>query len=351
MFTTCEAVTPGHPDKLCDQISDAILDAHLTRDPNARVACEVMATKDKLIIAGEITSTATVDYKATAQNVIADTGYVGVWEYQPEIINTLNTQSENIARHTNPTLKEKQGAGDQGIMFGYAHNPSTGLHPAHEAATKIVRLMTRLHNQNPNKWGPDGKTQVTWDDIKNKPVTIIASQQHGIPLHEAREELSNNIRHLLPDAQTITINPGGQFNIGGPTADTGLTGRKIIADTYAGVARHGGGAFSGKDPSKVDRSAALAARQAAKWLARAYQTTKVEVALAYAIGIPEPVSIQVRDHTGYRADMTREAIHRFEFTPHAITHRLKLTRPTWTETAKYGAFTNPEFEWEKTDKS
>lgn len=346
---TCEAITPGHPDKVCDQISDAILDAHLTQDPNARVAVETLASANNLIIAGEVTSCANVDYDEIARKTIQKIGYTSIWNYHPKITIDIHQQSPDIALRTNPN--SIQGAGDQGIMYGYATNTPSGLHPAHELAVNLAKHIYNLHKTNPTQWGPDGKTQVTWNTETNQPETIVVSLLHSPTTPNPQKQLTNLINEYLKTQNTppckLLINPSGAFTIGGPTADTGLTGRKIIADTYASIAPHGGGAFSGKDPSKVDRSAAYATRHAAKTIVQKFNLEEALVSVAYAIGEPQPLQITVKT-TPPNPQAQQWAQDNYDFTPAGITKQLGLNAPIYQTTAEHGAFTNPNFPWEKT---
>ena len=306
---TSESVSEGHPDKICDQVSDAILDAVLAQDPNSFVACECYATTNLLIIGGEITTTAKVDYEEVARSVIRDIGYdddeIGFNYKTVKIINLIKEQSNNIRQGIVKDNYKNQGAGDQGIMFGYASNETKGYMPlAISIAHKLVREATRLRKENklPNAL-PDMKSQVTIDYTNKTPriETILMSVQHkkGTDLNKFKEEVYQKV--MVPVVKSfglnldfkVLFNPTGKFEIGGPKGDTGLTGRKIIVDTYGGSARHGGGAFSGKDPSKVDRSAAYMARYIAKNLVAAGVSIRMEIQLSYAIGEPNPQSIDI----------------------------------------------------------
>ena len=335
MFTT-ESVTAGHPDKVCDQISDAILDAALHRDPHARTAVEVMATPGRITVAGEVTTSAPLDVEHIARSTLARIGYP---TSRFTVENLLVEQSPDIAQGV-----DTGGAGDQGHMFGYAVN-EPGYLPT--PVTLAHRLARAIH-ANPFGLGPDGKTQVTFDG--NQLRTVLVSIQHPETLDQAevREQVTDIITpHVDLSDVTLLVNPTGRFVLGGPDADTGLTGRKIIVDTYGGTARHGGGAFSGKDPSKVDRSAAYAARQAAVSLVANGYADRAEVQLAYAIGVPEPVSINVDTFgTGDETSALR-ALADVDFTPNGITTRLHLRETRYEPTAAYGHFTDPTYPWER----
>ncbi len=367
---TSESVTEGHPDKIADQISDSILDSMLAEDPFSRVACETLVTTGMVFIAGEITTNTYVDIPGLVRETIREIGYTRAkygFDYETcAVITSIDKQSGDIAMGV-----DTGGAGDQGLMFGYACNETKELMPlplslAHKLAMKLadVRKQDVL-----NYLRPDGKTQVSIEYTKDgKPVkvdTIVISTQHSsdITLKEIREDLIEKvIKPIIPpellDEETVKyhINPTGRFVIGGPQGDCGLTGRKIIVDSYGGVGSHGGGAFSGKDPSKVDRSASYMARYIAKNLVAAGIADKLEVQLAYAIGVPEPVSIYVDAFgTGkVEANVISGLIRdHFELTPGGIIKSLDLRRPIYKKTAAYGHFGRelPEFTWEKTDKA
>ncbi len=367
---TSESVTEGHPDKIADQISDSILDSMLAEDPFSRVACETLVTTGMVFIAGEITTNTYVDIPGLVRETIREIGYTRAkygFDYETcAVITSIDKQSGDIAMGV-----DTGGAGDQGLMFGYACNETKELMPlplslAHKLAMKLadVRKQDVL-----NYLRPDGKTQVSIEYTKDgKPVkvdTIVISAQHSsdITLKEIREDLIEKvIKPIIPsellDEETVKyhINPTGRFVIGGPQGDCGLTGRKIIVDSYGGVGSHGGGAFSGKDPSKVDRSASYMARYIAKNLVAAGVADKLEVQLAYAIGVPEPVSVYVDAFgTGkIEANVISGLIRdHFELTPGGIIKSLDLRRPIYKKTAAYGHFGRelPEFTWEKTDKA
>ena len=377
---TSESVTEGHPDKVADQVSDAVLDAILAQDPHARVACETLVTTGLCLVSGEITTEAYVDIAETAREVIKGIGYtnadfgfdgktcgvlVALDAQSPDIAQGVN-KSEEVRARTGSDDLDLQGAGDQGMMFGYACNETETLMPlpihlAHRLAERLA--LVRKSSQIPYL-RPDGKTQVTFDYEDGKPVrlkTVLISTQHdeGIDRDTViRPDLIEQvIRPMIPaqfanDDYSIFINPTGKFVLGGPHADTGLTGRKIIVDTYGGMGRHGGGAFSGKDPSKVDRSAAYASRWVAKHVVASGAADRCEVQVAYAIGMAHPVSILVETFgTEKVAVETIEAAVRatFDLRPAAIVRDLQLKRPIYQQTAAYGHFGRElaEFEWEK----
>lgn len=366
---TSESVSIGHPDKVCDQISDAILDACLAQDPYSRVACECFATTNLLIIGGEITTSANVDYEAVARETLRNIGYthesIGIDSEHCEVRVVLDTQSVDIALGTN---KEVGGAGDQGIMFGYATTETEGYMPlAISIAHQLVRVATEKRQSGEFKYArPDMKSQVTMDYTDSahpKVETILMSVQHDEDYNEKefRDFIKNEIMMYVVskyDMNTdfrVIINPTGRFVIGGPHGDTGLTGRKIIVDTYGGYARHGGGAFSGKDPSKVDRSAAYMARYIAKNIVAAKLADKAEIQLSYAIGVAEPTSVFVETFgTGkVSQDVLLNAIkENFDLTPNGIINSLELLRPIYSKTAAYGHFGRGDLDlpWEKLDK-
>jgi S-adenosylmethionine synthetase len=379
---TSESVTEGHPDKMADQVSDAILDAILVEDPSGRVACETLLTTGLVVVAGEITTEAYVDIPKIARRTICGIGYdresYGFDGHTCGVIVSIDEQSSNIAQGVDAALERRSGstgdeldavgAGDQGMMFGYACDETDDLMPmpiwlAHRLARRLseVRKAGLLPYLR-----PDGKTQVTIEYDGNRPVrldTVLISTQHqpGIDIDTLLKPdlLDHVIRPLLPpqfadDGFTLLCNPTGTFELGGPHADTGLTGRKIIVDTYGGMARHGGGAFSGKDPTKVDRSAAYAARQAAKAVVAAGLARRCEVQVAYAIGKARPVSIMVDTFGTAEIDPARlpDLIQdHFDLRPAAIIDRLRLRRPIYRKTAAYGHFgrAEKEFTWEQVD--
>lgn len=366
---TSESVSEGHPDKLCDQISDAILDECLRQDKYSRVACECFATTNLLVIGGEITTNAKVDYEAVARDVMRRIGYtaedLGIDADTCEIKVVMDTQSSDIALGTNV---EVGGAGDQGIMFGYATNETETYMPLPiSMAHELVRYASELrHNGTFKHARPDMKSQVTIDytDENNPKVdTILMSIQHDPDFNEEefktfiKEKIMKEVvrKHHMNEDYKVFINPTGRFVIGGPHGDTGLTGRKIIVDTYGGMARHGGGAFSGKDPSKVDRSAAYITRYIAKNIVAAGLCDRIEIQLSYAIGVKDPTSVHVDTYgTGKVADeVILDAIKKeFDLTPQGIINTLDLLNPIYEPTAAYGHFgrTDVEFPWEKLDK-
>lgn len=366
---TSESVSEGHPDKLCDQISDAILDECLRQDKYSRVACECFATTNLLVIGGEITTNAKVDYEAVARDVMRRIGYtaedLGIDADTCEIKVVMDTQSSDIALGTNV---EVAGAGDQGIMFGYATNETETYMPLPiSMAHELVRYASELrHNGTFKHARPDMKSQVTIDytDENNPKVdTILMSIQHDPDFNEEefktfiKEKIMKEVvrKHHMNEDYKVFINPTGRFVIGGPHGDTGLTGRKIIVDTYGGMARHGGGAFSGKDPSKVDRSAAYISRYIAKNIVAAGLCDRIEIQLSYAIGVKDPTSVHVDTYgTGKVADeVILDAIKKeFDLTPQGIINTLDLLNPIYGPTAAYGHFgrTDVEFPWEKLNK-
>ena len=366
---TSESVTEGHPDKIADQISDAILDACLAEDPYSRVACETLTCTGLVVIAGEITTRAYVDFQSVVRGTVASIGYdnaqYGFDSNTCSVISTINKQSPDIAQGV-----DTGGAGDQGMMFGYATNETPELMPAPiSLAHKLTRRLSEVRKSGLMSYlRPDGKSQVTVEyDANNKPVrvdAVVISTQHAdtVGNEELRADiLKHVIQAVIPagllDAGTkYHINPTGRFVIGGPMGDTGLTGRKIIVDTYGGMGRHGGGAFSGKDPTKVDRSAAYMARYVAKNIVAAGLADRCEVQLAYAIGVAEPVSVLVDTFgTGTVDEDKLEALVRanFALTPKGIIESLNLRRPIYKATAAYGHFgrEGKDFTWEATDKA
>ncbi len=378
-FFTSESVTEGHPDKVCDQISDAILDAHLAQDPMARVACETIATTGMVLVMGEITSKAKVDYNQIVRDTIARIGYkdgaCGFDARTCAVQIVLDQQSADIAMGVNDALEERGsgesdniGAGDQGMMFGYACNETEELMPmpialSHRLAKKLAEV--RKSGELPYL-RPDGKSQVTVEYENGKPKrieAIVLSTQHSADVEQKtiREDLIKKVvdeiipQDLLDENTKYFINPTGRFVIGGPEGDSGLTGRKIIVDTYGGYAPHGGGAFSGKDPTKVDRSAAYMARYIAKNIVAAGLAERCEIELAYAIGVAQPVSVLIDTAgTGKLPDSELEKIVRsqFDLRPAAIIKALNLRRPIYEQTAAYGHFgrNDVDLPWERTDR-
>ena len=376
---TSESVSEGHPDKVADQISDAILDAYLANDPNARVAAETVLKNNTVILAGEISSSAEIDTEKVVRSVINEIGYsseaLGFDGHTAEIINLLDRQSPDIAQGVESALEVRAengreiGAGDQGIIFGYATNETPELLPLPIALAH--RLAFRLSEVRKNGTlpylRPDGKTQVSvvYEDNKAAGIdTVLISAQHDekVSQEQLRADLIEHvINPVIPeqwqnDAMRVLVNPTGRFVIGGPVGDSGLTGRKIIVDTYGGAAHHGGGAFSGKDPTKVDRSAAYAARWAAKNIVAAGFAERAEIQLAYAIGVAAPVSVYVHTFgTGILPDAQIQAAvsEVFDFTPGGIIRELDLRKPIFAQTAAYGHFGRPDtvFSWERTDRT
>ena len=371
---TSESVSEGHPDKVCDQISDAILDACLASDPNSHVACEVYATGNFVLVGGEITTKSKVDVKQIVKDVLKDIGYdkkeLGTDYHTVEILDKIKKQSPDINQGVNQVNVEDQGAGDQGMMFGYATNESEGYMPLPiSIAHKLVRYATSLRKEGVFKGArPDMKSQVTIDytDPKNIRIdTILMSVQHDedVCLDEFKKFIEEKIMKVVAKSFNLNtdfkvlINPTGRFVIGGPTGDTGLTGRKIIVDTYGGSAHHGGGAFSGKDPSKVDRSGALMARYIAKNLVAAGVADRLEVQLAYAIGINKPVSINVSTFKTSKLkdeDILNIINKVFDVRPGMISEQFSLKKPSfkYQDTCNYGCFGRPDLDlpWEKLDK-
>ncbi len=370
---TSESVSGGHPDKLADQVSDAVLDAILEQDKDARVACETMAKTGMIVLAGEITTSAVIDYEAVVRRTVTDIGYncseVGFDGESCAVINALGQQSPDIAMGVDREDKESQGAGDQGLMFGYASNETDVLMPApitysHLLVEKQAELMK---NGTLPFLRPDAKSQVTFRYEDDKPVAIdavVLSTQHSpdVSLKDLQEAVMEEIiKPILPanwlNSDTLYhINPTGNFVIGGPVGDCGLTGRKIIVDTYGGMARHGGGAFSGKDPSKVDRSAAYAGRYVAKNIVAAGLAERCEIQISYAIGVAEPTSISIETFgTGTHSDEQIEALVRkhFDLRPYGIMTMLDLLQPIYQQTAAYGHFGREDIglPWENTDKA
>ena len=374
-----ESVTEGHPDKVCDQISDAVLDAILAQDPKARVACETCATTGLVQMMGEITTTAQVKFDEIARKVVCEIGYdKGEMCFDGNscaVLTAIHAQSPDIAMGVDNALETRDGetastgAGDQGMMFGFACDETEELMPLPiSLAHKLCRRLSEVRKNGQLPWlRPDGKSQVTVVYEDGKPVavdTVVISTQHDENVSQEtihQEVLAEVIRKVIPeelwmDETKVYINPTGRFVLGGPAGDTGLTGRKIIVDTYGGYGRHGGGAFSGKDPSKVDRSACYAARYVAKNLVAAGLCSRCEVALAYAIGVAQPVSVQVNSFgTGKLGDdvLSAEIMKRFDLSPDGIIRTLDLRRPIYRQTAAYGHFgrTDIDLPWERTDRA
>ncbi|HLE26430.1 MAG TPA: methionine adenosyltransferase [Thermodesulfobacteriota bacterium] len=369
---TSESVTEGHPDKMADQISDAVLDAIIIKDPPARVACESLLTTGLIVIAGEITTNANIDFPGVVRRTVKDIGYtdssMGLDADSCGVIVAIGKQSPDIAIGVNPSEEKEQGAGDQGLMFGYAIDETPELMPAPIMYShKLARRLSEVRKKGTLPFlRPDGKTQVTMRYKDQKPVSvdaIVISAQHSpeVSNHTIYEGIIEEVikpvipGDLLSTKTKIYINPTGRFVIGGPRGDTGLTGRKIIIDTYGGWGRHGGGAFSGKDPSKVDRSVSYMARYIAKNIVASGIAKRCEVQIAYAIGIAEPVSIMVDtfDTGVVPDDKISKAIREvFELKPAEVIKSLNLLRPIYQKTAAYGHFgrEEQEFTWERTDK-
>jgi len=370
---TSESVSEGHPDKIADQISDAVLDAILEQDPKARVACETLVKTGMALVAGEITTSAWVDLEDVVRGTIIDVGYndsaMGFDGHSCAVLNAIGKQSPDIRQGVDRESEELQGAGDQGLMFGYATNETDVLMPAPITYSHLLmQRQAKVRKEDILKWlRPDAKSQVTFVYEDHKPVgidaVVVSSQHHAdVSLSELREGIMEEIIKPVLPAEWINkdtkvhINPTGRFEIGGPMGDCGLTGRKIIVDTYGGSARHGGGAFSGKDPSKVDRSAAYACRYVAKNIVAAKLAERCEIQVSYAIGVAEPTSISVRTFgTGKVSDarMTDLIREHFDLTPYGILQMLDLIRPIYKDTAAYGHFGRQDidFSWEKTDKA
>lgn len=373
-FFTSESVTEGHPDKLCDYISDSILDSYLEKDKNARVACETVAGKNTIFITGEITSTANIDIENVTRNAIKEIGYFGsnidIDFKTCSIISNISKQSPDIALGVDNSLETKEGkkaktegAGDQGIMFGFACDETKELMPLSiSLAHKISKRLADVRKQKILDYiGADGKTQVTIEYEDDKPLrvdTIVVSIQHKSEI--TQKQIQNDIKRfvideiipkkLLDENTKYFINPTGRFVIGGPLGDSGLTGRKIIVDTYGGYARHGGGAFSGKDPTKVDRSASYMARHIAKNIVANKLARKCEIQLSYAIGVAEPISIYINTYgtnTISEEEIVKKIKSKFDLTPRGIINYFDLQRPIYRETTNYGHFGKENLPWEK----
>jgi S-adenosylmethionine synthetase len=371
---TSESVSEGHPDKVCDQISDAVLDAILKEDKPARVACETLVKNNLVVLAGEITTKAIIDFDKVARDVIRTIGYTDEMGFGPDsctILTAIGKQSPHIAQGVDEGkgLDLEQGAGDQGLMFGYASNETDVFMPMPiTLAHLLVKRQAEVRKSGKLKWlRPDAKSQVTVKYVDHKPVgidAVVLSTQHAPGIaHKQLEEavIEEIVKPVLPKEwlgkdTKYFINPTGAFEIGGPVGDAGVTGRKIIVDTYGGMARHGGGAFSGKDPSKVDRSAAYAGRYVAKNIVAAGLAARCEIQIAYAIGIAKPVSVFVDTFgTGVIADskIAELVVKHFDLRPKGIVQMLDLLRPIYQATASYGHFgrTEAAFTWERTDKA
>ncbi|WP_022947643.1 methionine adenosyltransferase [Methylohalobius crimeensis] len=370
---TSESVSEGHPDKIADQVSDAMLDALLAQDPRARVACETLVKTGMVLLAGEITTSAWVDSEQLVRQVVKDIGYddpsIGFDWQSCAVLQAIGKQSPDIAMGVDEAEEREQGAGDQGLMFGYACNETDGLMPAPiYFAHELVKRQAKIRKSNVLPWlRPDAKSQVTIRYEDGKPVgveAVVLSTQHApdISQQDIREAVMDEVilkvipRELIHPNTRFFINPTGQFVIGGPVGDCGLTGRKIIVDTYGGMARHGGGCFSGKDPSKVDRSAAYMGRYVAKNIVAAGLAQRCEIQVSYAIGVAEPTSITIETFgTGRIAESRLVEIVRehFDLRPKGLIQELDLLRPIYRKTAAYGHFgrTEEEFTWERTDKA
>jgi len=369
---TSESVTEGHPDKICDQVSDSILDEIISQDPDSRVAVEAMTTTGIVFVAGEVTSTANFDAQDVVRRTVRNIGYDGLKHgfdgNSCAVLTSIHEQSPDISMGVSKNEDGVQGAGDQGLMFGYATSETPELMPLPiTLAHKLTMRLAAVRKKGTLDWiGPDGKSQVSviYEDAVPKNIeTVVVSTQHteDVSISQVREEIISKVikpicDDLINKSTKFLVNPTGRFVIGGPVGDTGLTGRKIIADTYGGMGRHGGGAFSGKDPSKVDRSACYMARYIAKNIVSSGLASKCEVQLAYAIGVAEPVSIMVDTfNTGKINEEKIESQVReiFDTTPLGIIEMLRLKRPIYKKTAAYGHFgrNDPDFSWEKTDKS
>lgn len=369
---TSESVTEGHPDKICDQVSDSILDEMISQDPDSRVAVEAMTTTGIVFVAGEVTSNARIDAQGVVRKTLKDIGYDGLKHgfdgNSCSVLTAIHEQSPDISMGVSKNENGVQGAGDQGLMFGFATNETSELMPLPiTLAHKLTMKLATVRKEKTLDWmGPDGKSQVSviYEDSVPKNIdTVVVSTQHteDISTSQVREEVISKVikpvcEDLINNSTKFLVNPTGRFVIGGPVGDTGLTGRKIIADTYGGMGRHGGGAFSGKDPSKVDRSACYMARYIAKNIVASGLASKCEVQLAYAIGVADPVSIMVDTFNTGKIDEEKiesQVREIFDTTPQGIIETLRLKRPIYKKTAAYGHFgrNDPDFTWEKTDKS
>jgi len=371
---TSESVSEGHPDKVCDRISDSVLDLYLSHDPYARVACETLATTNRVVLAGEVRGPASLTKDMivdAARNAVKEIGYdqEGFSWKTVEIENLLHAQSVDIAVGVDAAGNKDEGAGDQGIMFGYATNETEALMPAPiQFSHEILKSLTEVRHANPESgFGPDAKSQVTLHYVNGKPMkatSVVVSTQHadGLTQEQVRELVRPHVVKVLPegwfpDEDQFFVNPTGRFVIGGPDGDAGLTGRKIIVDTYGGAAPHGGGAFSGKDPTKVDRSAAYAARYLAKNVVAAGLADKCLIQVSYAIGVARPLSVYINTYEAGRVDedkLSKVLQELVNLSPRGIREHLKLNRPVYARTSSYGHFgRTPDadggFSWEKTD--
>lgn len=368
---TSESVTEGHPDKVCDQIADALLDEYLKQDPESRVATEALATTGMVIVVGEVTSKAEVNVEDIVRRTIKEIGYDNSndgFDYNScRILVSLHEQSPDISLGVTPSETKEQGAGDQGLMFGYATNETAELMPMPiNLAHKLTMRLSEVRKKRELSWvRPDGKSQVTVEYDNGKPtrvraVVISTQHSHDVDYETIKKEIMTRViepicGNLLDKDTKYYINPTGRFVIGGPAGDSGLTGRKLIADTYGGVGSHGGGSFSGKDPSKVDRSASYMARYVAKNIVASGLASKCEVQIAYAIGVAEPVSVMVNTFGTNKIpeDIIEDLVRKnFDLRPAAIIKNLNLKRPIYRKTSVYGHFgrNDPDFTWEKTDK-
>ena len=368
---TSESVSEGHPDKIADQISDAVLDAILAQDPKARVACETYVKTGMVMVGGEVTTSAWVDIEEITRKTVREIGYthsdMGFDADSCAVLNAIGKQSPDINQGVDRSRPEEQGAGDQGLMFGYASNETDVLMPAPVTYShRLVKRQAEVRKNGTLEWlRPDAKSQVTFVYENNKPVAIdavVLSTQHcdSISTSALQEAVMEEIikpvlpKEMLSNSTKYFINPTGRFVIGGPMGDCGLTGRKIIVDTYGGMARHGGGAFSGKDPSKVDRSAAYAGRYVAKNIVAAGLAERCEIQVSYAIGVAEPTSISIETFgTGKVSDtvLTDLVRQHFDLRPYGLIKMLDLEKPIYQQTAAYGHFGREEFPWEATDKA
>jgi S-adenosylmethionine synthetase len=368
---TSESVGEGHPDKMADQISDAILDAILKQDTGCRVAVETLVKTGLVVLAGEITTSADVDYEAIARRTIKRIGYdheaLGFDDQSCEVLSAISKQSPDIAMGVDREDQKEQGAGDQGLMFGYATNETAELMPATiQLSHQLVKQQSEVRKSGQLEWlRPDAKSQVTIRFNDGKPEfidTVVLSTQHDeVSMDEIKKGVMDHIitpilpSNLVNDQTQYLINPTGNFIIGGPVGDCGLTGRKIIVDTYGGMARHGGGAFSGKDPSKVDRSAAYASRYVAKNIVAAGLADRCEIQVSYAIGVAKPTSVRIKTFSTNKIseDKITQLVHdNFDLTPYGIMNMLNLLQPIYEKTAAYGHFgrSSDGFPWEETDK-